>query len=135
MGEFVAISLQNTLATAGALGLLYIVLAVRVIRGRFKHHVSLGDGGKPEMLALIRAHANFAEYVPLLLVLMGLLELAGANKTALMWCGVALVIGRVLQAIGVQMPKAPNAPRFIGTNITFFLLIGFSVWSLIIAFG
>jgi uncharacterized membrane protein YecN with MAPEG domain len=135
MGDLVAISLKNTLATAGALGLLYIVLAVRVIRGRFKHHVSLGDGGNPEMLALIRAHGNFAEYVPLVLVMMGLLELSGANKTALMWCGLALVVGRVLQAIGVGIKKAPNAPRFIGTNITFLLLIGYSVWGLSIAFG
>jgi hypothetical protein len=63
-------ALPVTLATAGALGIIYLVLAARVVRGRWTHRVSLGDGGNAAMQRLIRAHGNFGEYVPMLLILM-----------------------------------------------------------------
>ena len=54
---------------AGLLGLLVVVLTVNVglMRGRKK--IYLGDGGDPEMLAAIRAHANLIEFAPLCLLL------------------------------------------------------------------
>lgn len=135
MDNLIGLSLKATLVTAGVLGLIYIVLAVRVIMGRFKFRVSLGDGGNPQMLARIRAHANFAEYVPFVLVLMGLIELSGGDRTTLSWCGAVLILSRVLQAVGVHIPKAPNPYRFVGTSLTFLLLIGFSIWGIMIGVG
>jgi uncharacterized membrane protein YecN with MAPEG domain len=43
------------------------------------------------MIVRMRTHSNFVEYVPLMLVLLGLLELGGANRSAirfatLTWC-------------------------------------------------
>ena len=58
---------------AGLLALLFLVLSWRVIQFR-QRGISLGDGGDPRMLRLIRGHANFAEYVPLILLMMGFLE-------------------------------------------------------------
>jgi uncharacterized membrane protein YecN with MAPEG domain len=54
---------------AGLLGLLVVALTVNVglMRGRKK--IFLGDGGDPEMLAAIRAHANLIECTPLCLLL------------------------------------------------------------------
>ena len=43
--------LTNTLITAGMLGVWYAFLAVTVISARYRHHVSLGDGGIPELQA------------------------------------------------------------------------------------
>ena len=126
-------TLTSTLGTAGALGLVYLVLTVRVIRGRFENGVSLGDGGKAVMQRRIRAHGNFAEYVPLVLILMGLIELAGGNRTVLAASGAALVVGRVLHAIGIEIPKAPNNYRLAGGMITFLLILGGSVWALFLA--
>lgn len=54
---------------AGLLGLLAVSLTVSVGRLRMQKKIYLGDGGDPEMLAAIRAHGNFMEYVPLCLVL------------------------------------------------------------------
>ena len=54
---------------AGLLGLLAVTLTVSVGRMRMQKKVYLGDGGDPEMLAAIRAHGNFMEYVPLCLLL------------------------------------------------------------------
>ncbi|MDX2221839.1 MAG: MAPEG family protein [Rhodospirillaceae bacterium] len=134
MDSMVAMRLDITLATAGALGLVYLVLSARVIQGRFQHQVSLGDGGKQEMLARIRTHGNFSEYVPFVLILLGLLELSGANRTVLAMAGGSLVAFRILHAIGIPR-KAPNPFRFLGVIGTFLLLLGGSVWALIIAFG
>ena len=74
---------------AGALALLFIVLSWRVIQFR-QRGISLGDGGDPRMLRLIRGHANFAEYVPLILLMMGFLEFGHTSVYVLH----ALEIGR-----------------------------------------
>ena len=126
--------LTNTLITAGMLGVWYAFLAVTVIRARYRHRVSLGDGGIPELQARIRAHGNFAEYVPIVLILMGLVELAGGDRAVLLWSGIALVVSRVLQAIGVWKRVAPNAFRIIGSCLTLFLLIYYSVWAIVIGY-
>ena len=54
---------------AGLLGLLAVSLTVSVGRMRMQKKIYLGDGGDPEMLAAIRAHGNFMEYVPFCLLL------------------------------------------------------------------
>jgi uncharacterized protein len=54
---------------AGLLGLLAVSLTVSVGRLRTQKKIWLGDGGDHEMLAAIRAHGNFMEFVPLCLVL------------------------------------------------------------------
>ena len=63
---------------AGGLTLLYVYLAVRVITTRRTVRIGLGDGGDAEMLRCIRVHANFAEYVPIGLLLMAMAELLSA---------------------------------------------------------
>lgn len=68
-------SLAITSFYAAVLALFYVVLAGLVIRQRFKHRVGLGTGKDVELLQAVRMHGNFAEYVPLLLILVALLEL------------------------------------------------------------
>ena len=62
---------------AGFLGLVFIFLSVRVIRARRQERVALGDGGNPQVRRAMRVHANFAEYVPLALILIAFAELQG----------------------------------------------------------
>jgi uncharacterized membrane protein YecN with MAPEG domain len=126
--------LPVTLVTACILALLKLVLAMRVGQGRFLHRVSLGDGGNPDMLVRMRTHANFVEYVPLILILMGILEMSSGNPTALALGGALLVVFRILHAIGMPR-KAPNAFRAIGAMGTFFLLAAFAIWGLVLAAG
>ena len=116
------IMLPITLMTASVLTLIGLVLAYRVGLGRAKHLVNLGDGGNADMVIRIRSHANFVEYVPLALVLMGLLELAGANKIFLTAMGGLLILFRVCHPIGMPMEKNPNVFR-AGSAIGTFLLI------------
>jgi uncharacterized membrane protein YecN with MAPEG domain len=66
---------------AGLLAPLYIVLALRVIGLRRSAGVALGDGGDPWLTRRMRVHANFAEYAPFTLLLMGLAESLHASHS------------------------------------------------------
>ncbi|WP_421221601.1 MAPEG family protein [Aeromonas enteropelogenes] len=112
-----------TLLYAGLLGLLFLLLSFWVVKRRAQFKVMIGEGEAPELLAAIRTHGNFAEYVPLTLLLMALCELAGAGALWLHLGGGMLLAGRVLHAIGMQIPKAPNLPRLFGT-LLFWLSLG-----------
>lgn len=114
--------LPITLTTASILTIMCLGLIVHVARGRFKHRVAMGDGGNPDLLVRMRTHANFIEYVPLLLMLMALLELAGANRIFLMAFGAALIVFRVMHVIGMPR-RAPNVYRAGGAGGSLLLMI------------
>lgn len=111
---------------AGLLTLVYIVLTIYVIRGRYTHKVALGDGGHSEMTRRIRAHANFTEYVPLIVVLMALNELNGASGKLLAILGSVLVLGRIFHAYSLTIHEVRRQRiifRQIGTATTLTILI------------
>jgi uncharacterized membrane protein YecN with MAPEG domain len=64
--------------------------------------VALGLGKAEGLLRASRAHGNFAEYVPILLVLLLLLELGGRPALAAARAGRAILLGRVLHAAGIS---------------------------------
>lgn len=106
---------------------LYIYLAVRVIRVRFRAHVSVGDGGDKSLLRRMRVHANFAEYVPVALILMGLAESLGLDARALHGAGVTLLLGRAAHAYGMSQEKDILPLRSAGVVATFSVLAALAV--------
>ena len=106
---------------AGVLTLLFLALSFRVIGARRSQRISLGDGNNETMLRRMRAHGNFAEYVPLALVLMVLLELQKQPVWVVHMVGVLLLAGRLFHAVGVSTATA-NA-RVAGMILTFTALI------------
>jgi len=113
-----------TLLYTGALVLWFLVLSIRVVQGRVgPGSPSLGDGGDPMMLRRIRAHANFAEYVPLILLMMGLLELSGEPKWAIHVLGAMLLVGRLLHGYAFSFTKEFPFGRTAGAVLTFMTLL------------
>ena len=108
---------------AGGLTLLYVYLAVGVITARRTARVGLGDGGNAEMLRCIRVHGNFAEYVPLCLLLMALAELQSAPAWMTAMVGLILVAGRLIHAAGVSRQPEIAGSRTLGMGLTFAALI------------
>ncbi|MDD3764064.1 MAG: MAPEG family protein [Nevskiales bacterium] len=106
---------------AGLLALWFLVLSARVIQKRDK--VSLGDGGDPHLLRRIRGHANFAEYVPLILLMIGMLELGGMRAWVLHLLGATLLVARVLHGVALSFTDKWKFGRFYGTLLTFILLL------------
>jgi uncharacterized membrane protein YecN with MAPEG domain len=122
-----------TLAAAGLCGFMFFWLSLRVVAVRRTSRISLGDGGDAELLARIRAHANFAEYVPFLLVLVLAIELSlKATPVTLLVPALAIPVVRLFHALGMSRP-APNVSRIIGTAGTWLLLAGLSGWALVLA--
>ncbi len=107
---------------AGLLVLWFLVLSVRVIRGRGREKIALGDGGSMGMTRLIRAHANFAEYVPLALVLMGLLEMSHYSIYVLHALGIALLVARLLHGYALSFTSQFMFGRVAGAGLTFLVL-------------
>jgi uncharacterized membrane protein YecN with MAPEG domain len=106
---------------AGLLALLFFVLSLRVVKLR-GHGASLGDGGNPILLRRIRAHGNFAEYVPFILLMMGMLELSHFSVYLLHALGITLVIARLLHGYALSFSERFKFGRFWGTALTFTLL-------------
>ncbi|MBX3453536.1 MAPEG family protein [Ferrovibrio sp.] len=118
---------------AALCGLLLLVLSVRVVLLRNKYKVGIGDGGHGELNRAVRVQANFVEYVPLTLLLLALLELAGAPALALHGLGAALVLSRLAHAIGYSQSAGASAGRAAGVLLTFLVLLIASAWLLYLA--
>jgi hypothetical protein len=108
---------------AGLLGILMLVLAARVVITRESEKVIFGDGGNVLMLQRIRVHGNFTEYVPMGLLLVLLLELNGASAVLLHSLGGSLFVARVLHAFGLSTTTGRSPGRFVGTVLTWLMLL------------
>ncbi|CZF85745.1 MAPEG family protein [Grimontia marina] len=116
---------------AALLCLVFIFLALRVVKFRHGYKVALGDGDEKLLRKAIRAHGNFAEYVPFALILMLMVELQlDQGSQYLHILGALLLIGRLLHAYAVSQPSEPLAFRVYGMFLTFSVLISSALWSL-----
>ena len=108
---------------AAILALMYVALSVRVIGARRSARVALGDGGNGALLRRQRVHANFAEYVPIALILMTLAEQQSIPPAIIHALGALLLAGRVIHAIGVSREPEKIWQRVTGMSLTFAALI------------
>ena len=119
---------------AAMVGLLFLALSLNVIRIRFKHRVSVGDGGAKEVVKAMRVQANCAEYAPLTLLLMTLSELQGAPGWLLHGLGLCLLAGRVAHAYGFGRTPQVVGLRQWGMYLTFIGLLTASLSCLALLF-
>ncbi len=114
---------------AALLGLFFVPITLRVGLYRVNNKIDLGDGGDKKLLRMMRAQANFIETVPLLVILLVLMELAGASSIWLHSLGGALLAGRVLHYIGLS-GLGPFIGRPIGIMATLISYLAASGWLL-----
>jgi uncharacterized protein len=86
---------------AGVLALWFVILSVRVVNLR-RRGMSFGDDGEIGVIRIVRAQANFAEYVPLALLLMGFLEVNHYSIYLLHALGVMLVVARLFHGFALS---------------------------------
>jgi uncharacterized membrane protein YecN with MAPEG domain len=108
---------------AGLLGLIYVGLSLRIPRLRMKHRIGIGDGGNPELARAVRVHGNFAEYVPLCLILLLLVEWQGYSAWFVHAMGLMLLLARCLHAWGLGQSAGTSPGRFLGTVMTISVLV------------
>ena len=123
-------ALPITAIYAGLLGLLAIVLGASSGFSRAKNKVSIGDGGNPDQIVLVRRHGNFAEWVPIALILIAILELNDVSSAAIHAFGATLVVARILHPIGIKTPTRSTLPRTLGAMATALLVLITSIWAI-----
>ena len=113
---------MNLLAPVSAtaaiiLAVLFVRLAFAVIKKRQLHKVLLGTGLHLDLEAAIRAHGNFAEYVPLSLLLIVFAELNRSPSWLVAMAAVALVAGRYIHPMAIT--GSDLTKRVLGMQLTF----------------
>lgn len=111
---------------AALLAMLFLMLSIHVVTLRRELGVVFGDGGKENLTKAIRAHGNFAEYVPFAVALFIMLELNGTSDYIVHLLGGALVLARAAHASGILFSKnTVSKRRVFGTAVTW-IVIGVS---------
>jgi uncharacterized protein len=103
---------------AAPLGVIMVGLTVHVIMARAKAGISILDGGNATLAQAMRRHGNFAELVPMAVLLMAIAELLGTGSTWLHVIGVLLLVGRIVHPFGISADRAVTVPRIAGASAT-----------------
>lgn len=112
----------TTLLFAALHALMLMGLTAQVSRWRGKAQVGIGAGQSDELRRWVRVHGNFIEYVPLALLLLALLEIAGVGRQWIFTGGALLLLGRVLHAWGLGRHAGTSMGRFLGMVLTMVVL-------------
>ncbi len=108
---------------AALLTLLLLVLSIRIIIIRGRERIGLGVGESKPLEVAVRIHGNFIEFVPMAVLLLALMELAGAGAMMLYVCGGVLFLARISHAIGLTKTIGTSLYRAFGVLGTFAVLL------------
>ena len=123
------LTLPVTLTIAAGAAFVNIWLMVRCGQARTKESVSVGDGGNEFVIRRMRAHANFVESAPFVLILIAALELTVDTNNWLWSLGILYIVGRLAHGLGMDGGSLGKG-RMVGTLITFVTLLGLAGWAL-----
>lgn len=123
--------LPISLTIAAGAALLNLWLSVRVGRVRTREKIFVGDGGSELVTRRMRAHSNFVENTPFVLILLALVEFGIGSSMWLWGVGALYLLGRVLHAFGMD---GMMWGRLAGTVITMLTLLGLAIGALAIVY-
>ncbi|MAX72577.1 MAG: hypothetical protein CMH66_02705 [Nioella sp.] len=108
---------------AGLIALLYLFLSYNVVLARRSQRVSVGDGGDKLVRKRMRTHANCAEYAPIGLILLMLVEMQGMPLWLVHVFGLILLAGRLAHAYGFGSTPQIVPLRKLGMYLTLLMII------------
>ena len=122
--------LPITLTIAAAAAVLHIWLAGRVSQLRRGYKISIGDGGNEALLRRIRAHGNYVENMPVVLILLALVELAGGDPRILWGAAIIFIVSRLLHAFGMDRTPPSRLRMFgmMGSMLALLILVGYAIF-------
>lgn len=112
------------------IALVFFAITLRVGMFRANNKLSFGDGGDIVMTRISRAQMNFAESVPISLLLFALVEYNGAPAALIHGLFVLLLMGRASHYMQLTGVLKPIGFRMGGMMLTFLPIIIGSVWLL-----
>jgi len=114
--------LPITLTLAAACALINLWLASRCVRIRVADKTMHGDGGNALLARRMRAHANFIEYTPIVLILFALIEMA-LGASLWLWIGaLAYAAARILHGLGMDA-ESGGTLRAVGALLTWVIMV------------
>jgi hypothetical protein len=122
-------SIPITVLFIGLFAVIQVPLTVMVGYRRVQTGIQFFDGGDQTLLRRMRAHGNYTETVPIVLLAMAAAEITGIPGWALWAGGSSLLIGRLMHA-AILITKGWGNPRAIGMILTFVPMVSFGVWSI-----
>ncbi len=120
--------LPITLSAVAAAAVINIWLSIRIGELRHRLNIMLGDGGNELMERRMRAHSNFNENTPIVLILLGAIEFARLGNPWLAYVAALYSIGRVLHGFGMDGGRMEFG-RVIGTMVTLLTQLGLAIWA------
>jgi len=123
-----------TVTYLAVLALLFSALSLMVVALRAKNDIPFGDGGNDSLHRAIRAHGNFAEWVPLAVLLVGALEASGQASSTIHLLMGALLTARILHPIAFASPLGSASyfvGRIAGASITWLVVTASAVFLLV----
>ncbi len=108
------------------LALVYFALTINVVRMRRQNRAAFGDAGNPALRSAIRAHAHFAEYVPIIALMVAMLEMSGMPGWRVHLLMGVLLVSRLLHPFGMYATPGTRAfriGRVAGVTLTLLVLI------------
>jgi uncharacterized membrane protein YecN with MAPEG domain len=128
--------LPVTLTFAGVAALINLWLAIRCGQARTTEKVSIGDGGNEAVIRRMRAHANYIENTPFVLIMIAAVELANTPGAAPGWLWIVAgvyFLGRVAHGLGMDGGTLGKG-RMVGTLITMLTLLGLAAYCISIPY-
>ncbi|WP_420607589.1 MAPEG family protein [Novosphingopyxis sp.] len=125
-------TLPVTALTAIICAIMLLATAAATVRGRFRTKTAFGTEGDALLTAHSRAHGNLAEHAPIVILMIGLLELSDANHWALTGLAVIFLGARAAHIVGLHQKHEGGPPklRAIGVIGTWAVMAALIVWIL-----
>lgn len=118
---------------AGVFALFALFLSFKAgsLRGKTGISILYGEPINWELAENVRRHQNFLEYVPMIIILMGAIELNGGSTLLLHIVGILLIISRIAHMLGLHADNMSHAGRVVGAGGSALLTLvagGYAVW-------
>jgi len=117
---------------ASLVALIFLFLTYKVIEFRRSEKVSIGANDSVLFQRIIRGHSNLAEYAPIALLLILMMELQSESTWLVHLTGIMLVLGRAAHAYAFTQEHAMR-PRQIGMVLTLFAILFAIIGNLILS--
>ena len=114
---------------------MLLITAIDTVRQRMRLGAAFGDKGDAKLISASRSHANLAEHAPIVILMLGVLELAHVSPLGLKAVAGLFLAARILHVIGLYAPvdSKPPLPRSLGEIGTWLDKLVLAGWCLLLA--
>ena len=122
-----------TTILASTLGIFFFKITLDVVKKRQSLKISLGNGENEELANYTSAHSNFAQYVPMLIILFYLNETSGfLSDLVLIPLAILIIVGRVFHYRALTSQEMNFNLRVKGMKLTLFPMMIMSISLIVI---